>query len=262
MKTLLPISRAFSVGGAAASFTAAPTAQPSPPVVAFNADWSISLSAPLVAGEEAILRYDTNRLPRCRATYESVPAWAILARLQADGSTIVSNLVVANGSQTDNPVDVPFTVPYSAGFAIWFENSDESGCTAWDSDYGANFHFAVQGPPTLHFRTDWTQQVAGALRAGQTFAVDYDVSRLPTCRGTNNGKDAWGVEVFYRFDDGTTGSTSVVQGIGTYAEGPAPAVLTAPPGVQQVEMWFQNTDVDGCVAYDSDFGKNYSFSLQ
>jgi hypothetical protein len=225
------------------------------PVINFNGDWSVTQTAPLVAGQQAILRYDINRLPQCRATYNGLPAWAIAGGFQADSSSIVHNPVVTTGNYATNPIDVPITVPYGADLAVWFHNSDEWGCSTWDSNYSQNFHFAIQGPPTIHFNVDWTN-------AGQSFAVDYDIRRLPQCRAVYNGYDAWDVTVFYRFDGGTIVSAQVTAPISAYQKGPSPAVITAPAGAHTVEMWFEVTDYTGCTAWDSRYGQNFSFGLQ
>jgi hypothetical protein len=247
---------------AAAVLSATAVASAQTPIITFGSDWSITQSAPLVAGQAAILRYDTDRQPQCRATYHGLPAWAIIASFHGDDSSNVTTVTVNDGSSTANPVDVAITVPYGPDFSVWFHASDEYGCSTWDTNYGQNFHFAVQGPPTVHFKSGWTESVGGTLMAGQTLAVDYDLTRLATCRSTYNGYQAWDVSVYYRFDGGPVSITSVTQVVGSNGRGPATALLTAPSGAHTVEMWFENTDVSGCHAWDSKYGQNYSFTVQ
>lgn len=244
------------------SVTVAASAQATPPVITFDANWSVTQSAPLVAGQPAVFRYDTNRLPSCRATYNGSPAWAISAMYQADTSSTVPTLMVTNGSNASNPVDVPFTVPYGVDLAVWFHNSDDWGCSTWDSSYGQNYHFAIQSPPTIHFNVDWTNPVAGTLKAGAPIAIDYDVRRLSTCRSTYGSSPAWYVDVSYRFDGGTIYNASLSYVPGGAQGQQTPAVISAPAGAHQVEMWFTNGDVNGCQAYDSRYGQNYVFTLQ
>ena len=145
---------------------------------------------------------------------------------------------------------------------MWFLNSDDAGCSKWDSNYGQNFHFPIQGPTTIHFSDDWTDQVAGALASGQTFVVDYDIRRLASCRADYSGYDAWTVQAVYRFDGGAISYAPLTEKIDMVHNGPIPAVLAAPAGAHQVEMWFENNDADGCDAYDSQYGQNYVFDLQ
>jgi hypothetical protein len=253
---LIPAALSFA---AALSFTAAASA--ATPIVTFGADWSVTQSAPLVAGQAAILRYDTNRQPLCRATYHGLPAWAITGSFRGDDSANVTTVVVNNGSIATSVVDVPITVPYGSDLSIWFRSSDEFGCSSWDSSYGQNFHFAVQSPPTLHFKGG-TESVVGTPSSGQALAVDYDPGRLLTCRSTYNGYQAWSISVHYRFDGGPITTASVTQSAQYNTIAPLTAVLTAPPGAHAVEMWFENNDVNGCQAWDSKYGQNYSFTLQ
>jgi len=244
------------------ALTAAASAASTPPIITFNANWTITQSAPLVAGQPAVFRYNISRLPTCRATYNSSPAWAISATYQADSSSTVPTLMVTNGGTNNNPIDVPFTVPYGVDLSVWFQNADDWGCSKWDSNYGQNYHFAIQGPPTIHFNVDGTNPVAGTLKGGAAIAIDYDVRRLSTCRSTYNGFQAWSVSVSYRFDGGAIASASLSYIPGGSQGQQTPAVISAPAGAHQVEMWFQNNDVNGCNAYDSRYGQNYVFTLQ
>lgn len=38
---------------------------------------------------------------------------------------------------------------------------------------------------------------------------------------------------------------------------PGPLEVNVPNGATQIEMWFNNTDHTGCVAWDSRYGQNY-----
>jgi hypothetical protein len=40
-----------------------------------------------------------------------------------------------------------------------------------------------------------------------------------------------------------------------------PLVVEVPAGATQVELWFNNTDNTGCVAWDSRYGQNYRFDV-
>lgn len=247
---------------AAAVFSLTAAASAATPIVTFGADWSITQSAPLVAGQPAILRYDTNRQPLCRAVYHGLPAWAITGSFRGDDSANVTTVVVNNGSIATNVVDVAITVPYGPDLSIWFHSSDEYGCSSWDSNYGQNYHFAVQSPPTLHFKAGGPESLAGTLQSGQPLAVDYDLNRLTTCRSTYQGYQAWSISVHYRFDGGPVTTAALTQPADYNRLGPLTAVLAAPAGAHTVEMWFENNDAQGCQAWDSRYGQNYSYTLQ
>jgi hypothetical protein len=113
------------------------------PVLSFNSDWTIAQSAPLTAGLPVVLHYDFARLPRCRFFTDGVPAWNTYAGYAADGAPEQDAVLTRDGA----PIDATFTVPYGRDLAIWFHNSDDSGCSDWDSDYSRNFHFTIQSGP-------------------------------------------------------------------------------------------------------------------
>jgi hypothetical protein len=233
------------------------------PVLQFNADWTLSQSAPLIAGQKAIIRYDAARLPRCRAKYHGLDAWNIQASWAADGGFAQHDATMQWQSGAFVPVDITFSVPYGHDLAVWFLNSDEYGCTDWDSDYGRNFHFAIQATtPVIHFRRDWTVSVDGALQAGAPFAVDYEIERLPYCRQDYNGYQTWDVTAHARFDGGATIDAPVTTSITDYERVQAPATFDAPAGAHTVELWFDNADRTGCHTWDSDYGQNFRFELR
>ena len=65
MNQLVPI---LSTAGAVLAASGVVQAQSAPVVLAFNADWSVTQSGPLIPGQTAIVQYDIDRLPSCRAT--------------------------------------------------------------------------------------------------------------------------------------------------------------------------------------------------
>lgn len=56
--------------------------------------------------------------------------------------------------------------------------------------------------PTITFAADFSESVHGALVAGTSVRIAYDLERLQTCRGSTNGRDAWGVSGYAQFDSG------------------------------------------------------------
>jgi len=245
-----------------AAVVAADTAA-TPPTLTFAADWSVAQSAPVIAGGKATIHYDVARLPNCRATYHGLPAWGISAFYAVDGGQAFTQPVTQFQNGVVNPVDATFDVPPGNDLAVWFSNSDEYGCSQWDSDYGRNFHFAlVADAPALHFRwPSWSEEQSAPLVAGHDFLVDYDIRRLPNCRQDYNGMQTWDVTVSYRFDGGAAQSASLTRSLNDYNRVQAPARITAPQDASTVELWFENHDRTGCQMWDSAYGANYRFSL-
>jgi hypothetical protein len=261
LATIALAAAALLAGCTGASDIASTSAATSTPMISFNSDWSIQ-SDPIVGGSTAILHYDPARLPQCRAVYEGFPAWGITATWQADGGFARSAPVTQFANGTVSAVDATFRVPFGRDLAVWFFASDEFGCTAYDSDYGRNFHFAISAPsePVIHFKSDWTNPVDGSLRAGADFLVDYDLLRSPYCRADYNGYQTWEVTAHARFSDGSRQDQPVTEVVGSNGRGPAPARFHAPAG-GSVELWFENTDRTGCDAWDSNYSRNYRFDI-
>jgi hypothetical protein len=121
------------------------------------------------------------------------------------------------------------------------------------------------------FDAAWNETVQGALVEGASFAIDYDPARLPTCRASHNGNPGWNITASARFlPSGAQADASIM------AHAPSPSgapdyyswiktvpVMAIPAGTTQIELWFNNTSAfdNPCTAYDSDFGKNYRFSV-
>jgi hypothetical protein len=233
------------------------------PTLSFAADWSVTQSAPVVSGGKATIQYDIARLPHCRTQYHGGPAWGISAYWAVDGGPAFTAPVTQFQGGVNIVVDPTFDVPPGGDLAVWFLNSDEGGCSEWDSNFGRNFHFAlVADAPALHFRwPGWSEDQSAPLAAGRDFVVDYDVRRLPNCRQDYNGYQTWDVTVGYRFDGGAAGSASLTATPSDYQRVQAPARISAPAGARAVELWFENHDRTGCQAWDSAYGANYRFSL-
>jgi len=115
---------------------------------------------------------------------------------------------------------------------------------------------ALDGVPTLTFAADWSETASDELIAGGAVQVVYDPARLTTCRGTQGGIQQWSITGHLRVDGGPISSFSVA-GLNAPAEPPVVEL----PDSGQLEIWFQNNNVWGCNAYDSNWGKNYRFSV-
>jgi hypothetical protein len=102
---------------------------------------------------------------------------------------------------------------------------------------------------TLRFLSDWTLQRDGEQHAGEPLRIEYDPARLPTCRARYRGQDAWSIAGFVRFHP-----SMEVKSVGLKA---GSVEVEVPPDASRVELWFNNTDNTGCVAWDSRYGQNY-----
>ncbi|MDB4933711.1 MAG: hypothetical protein JWP87_683 [Labilithrix sp.] len=112
---------------------------------------------------------------------------------------------------------------------------------------------------TLTFGADFRALVSGTLQKGKKIRVTYDANRLTTCRGDQNGHPAWTITGYWKIGGGAVHSFEA--GGFSPSGGSDPPVL-ALDASGELQIWFQNVSVWGCNAYDSDFGKNYRFTVQ
>jgi hypothetical protein len=111
---------------------------------------------------------------------------------------------------------------------------------------------------SVTFKADWTTSVQGVLSQGKRLRITYANERAQ-CSGTlNGGGPAWNVTAFYRWNGGAVASTYAA---GHNADPSAPLAGIALDRVGTLEIWFQHTNVSGCMAWDSNFGKNYIFKV-
>jgi len=128
------------------------------------------------------------------------------------------------------------------------------------SDFAISRDDAVCAPPAapshanLIFSADYSERREGVISAGGTLGIEYNVGRLPSCRNSRNGNPLWDITAHLRFEpSGQVTTASVRTG---YAQVAVPAT-----GVERVVVYFENTAIPGCQAFDSDYGNNYTFDL-
>jgi hypothetical protein len=114
----------------------------SPATITFGADWTDSASQPLVAGAAVTIAYDPARLPTCRGDLSTGPGWSISAFYQVNGGAVSSVTVAGEGLANSSP-PATFVLPAAGDLAMWFQVTSVWGCDAYDSSFGANYHFAI-----------------------------------------------------------------------------------------------------------------------
>lgn len=140
-----------------------------------------------------------------------------------------------------------FAVTVMAGCAP--EVADTDGATALES---------TAAPATITFRANWTQSVTGTLSAGSPVRIEYAPERLAQCRGESNNLPAWAIGGYFRVNGGAAQTFGVAP---TSAQTPSPVTITLPNTTGTLELWFQNTNRWGCNAWDSNYGRNYTFTV-
>lgn len=223
-------------------------------------DWTESVQGTLRAGAPLRLRYDADRLGGCRGDQGGVPQWSITAYASVDGGAWTAIGLRGTGDVVEGTFAA---LPGGRDLALYFTVHNRWGCIAYDSEFGGNYHFAIDPPPAasarLRFHADGDVELDGDLVAGGTLVVEYDPARDTTCRGTQGGIPQWSVTGFVQVDDAppTTFDPTVVDGDDRAID---PTTLVVPHG-EWLELWFQHTNRWGCSAYDSDAGANFGYAI-
>ncbi|HEU0034290.1 MAG TPA: DUF6209 family protein [Kofleriaceae bacterium] len=105
----------------------------------------------------------------------------------------------------------------------------------------------------LVFAADFSERREGVLAPGGELTIAYDTNRLTTCRNSQAGLPRWDITAHVVFSPGgERRDVSVRDG--------APTIAVSPTA-QSVTLWFENTSVSGCQAWDSNLGANYTFDV-
>ncbi|MDX2090481.1 MAG: DUF6209 family protein [Kofleriaceae bacterium] len=103
----------------------------------------------------------------------------------------------------------------------------------------------------LVFAADFSERREGVLVPGGEVTIAYDGARLTQCRNSRNGTPLYDITAHVRF--APSGEERLVS-----VRDSSPA-LAVPTDARSVTLWFENTAIPGCQAWDSNFGANYTF---
>ncbi len=120
----------------------------------FEPGWHEIQSAPIYQGGKLVIEYNPVRLPVCRSNGPlDFPSWGIdvFVKFHPDGKLHQGKVTHSAETELDveligwiKPVPFEIEVPEDATFVeIWFNNSDYSNCSTWDSRYGQNYTYPV-----------------------------------------------------------------------------------------------------------------------
>lgn len=139
----------FSLFGCAASTEGPEQAQASESelsqtretIVRFDRD-QVRAEGDLVVGTKAKIVYDAERLTQCRGERLGIHQWTITGYYRINGGEI--EMFGAGGLSESNGSAKPIIALTEPGdLEVWFQNTNRWGCSAYDSDYGGNFHFKI-----------------------------------------------------------------------------------------------------------------------
>jgi hypothetical protein len=113
-------------------------------VLDFADDYSFTATGPVRAGDRVVIHYEPSRLAECAGSSGGHAQWAITGYWSIDGAAARSVMVtVADGPELV-AADPAISIPEGRDLALWFEATDRWGCHAIDSDFGANYHVAIE----------------------------------------------------------------------------------------------------------------------
>lgn len=234
------------------------------PTLTFGADWSEALEGALVPGAKLTIRYDLDRAQECRGSTGGSDVWGVTGFASVDGAEAETFAVTELRDGVTTALDATIEIPAGDDLAVWFQTSNRWGCVAYDSDYGADYHFAIDSdeparPVLVELAADGSVSQSAAIRGGDEVVVRYALDRTTTCRGTSGGRPQWSITGFFMVDDDepTPFEVSRVEG----SDRVSVDATIRPRDGHELAMWFQNTNRWGCVAWDSRYGANYVFDL-
>ncbi len=230
----------------------------------FSEDFSETADGPVVAGSPVRIDYDLDRLTACRGSTGGTEVWSITGWAQFDDGEPTSFAVTRlEGGQVvalDAEIDVPSSATRAA---FWFSNNNRWGCNAYDSNEGANYAFDVEqraDTAVLAFDADWSESQSQTIHAGDQVVLHYAPERLAQCAGSSGGNAQWSITAHYRIDGGAVKTVLVTRANGPDLEPSDPAITLPRSG--ELELWFSATSRWGCNALDSDYGANYTYTIE
>jgi hypothetical protein len=110
--------------------------------LSFGADFGVSVSGTLQKGKTVRVAYDASRLTACRGDQNGHPGWTITGYYTI-GSGAVHSFEAGGFSPSSGTAPPVLALDASGDLQIWFQNNSVWGCSAYDSAFGKNYHFAV-----------------------------------------------------------------------------------------------------------------------
>ncbi len=126
--------------------------------ITFDGAWNERVSGELQKGKKVRVVYDAGRLTTCRGEINGGPGWAITGFWRIGDGRV--RMFEAGGLSPSGGADPSFVLDASGDLQIWFQNTSRWGCSAYDSNHGANYHFGVA--PAAH-EPGWIGNVRYAI---------------------------------------------------------------------------------------------------
>ena len=128
--------------------------------LSFTSAWTVNASRALAFGDKVQVAYDAARVTQCTGDFNGKPAWSQTGYWQV-GSGPVSTFEAGGFSPSSGTAKPIFSLPAAVvrgegsttgDLTVWFQTTNRWGCTAYDSNLGQNYHFAIHPPANA---PDW-----------------------------------------------------------------------------------------------------------
>jgi hypothetical protein len=262
---LLASSCLSSLAFSAAADRVAPT------TLRFLPNGSSVTESVVLAGQNLTIEYDPIRLAQCRGkNSEGVEDWTVQAFLAIDGEApLALDLIEGRGTLFPYAVPRSVLVPEGKRLEVWFKASDATGCVQWDSNQNQNYSYTIHrldDIPVITFTDRWQVLQTGQLKAGQPARIHYDLNRATSCRtGGYHGAASWDITPKLFVNGKAVPAQPITFPLEWSRRGQQDIVVSLPPG-NELTVWFENSGYEyyagrSCLAYDSNFGSNFHFTL-
>ena len=148
--------------------------------ISFGASGQPAVAGTLRVGNKVDVVYDPARLTDCRGSKYGYPAWAITGFYQVGDGEVVSFTAARPDQQGNVTNKATITLPGKGDLKVWFQNNNAFGCNAWDSVFGANYHFTVLGSDR---EPGWVGNAASVVSRSTCDGGACDADRQPLDNG-------------------------------------------------------------------------------
>ncbi|MEN9809739.1 MAG: hypothetical protein RLZZ488_1306 [Pseudomonadota bacterium] len=122
---------------------------------------------------------------------------------------------------------------------------------------------AGRGSGTLRFLGNWTMDQRGLPQPGHSLVVEYDLARLPQCHSSSyNGLPAWQTDASIRFFPNGEEYSASLNSLQNGKMVATPARFEIPAEATHAQVWFKTRGRNCEAVWDSNYGRNYEFSLR
>ncbi|KAJ3327842.1 hypothetical protein HDU76_011026 [Blyttiomyces sp. JEL0837] len=233
----------------------------------FYSNWDMFVpNSDMDATDQIIVNYNVDRiLPLCNATAD-MPNTTVTAFYQIRNQTTSVTLLDTHPTTPVSRQD-SFQIPPLSGpgdLAMWFSCSSNNTAPKFDSKYGANYHFTVNGA-MIHFVNSFSSVVTGSLKSGDPILVQYDIERVNKLCPSDGTHSDLVIDGYYKIDNNPITQFPVYYKSYAFLAGPqrpyTEAVITSAitvPG--KLSVWFSCQSNAGS-GWDSNFGNNWNFDI-